>query len=677
MSSREDFKSFIPAKKIIPELTIKAVLVGAILAIILGAANAYLGLYAGMTVSAVIPGAVMAFAFLKPFKGTILEVNIGMMGAAAGEALAAGIIFTIPALVLLGTWTEIHYLETTLIALLGGMLGVFWMIPLRRALIIKTDLPFPEGVAVAAVLTTTVGDGSAKDDGGSASAIWLVVGVFAAGLFKFGQVALKAFSGAVHGIIDIGKFNIGTGEKSGIFYGGVATSPALLGVGWIIGPKISSFVFVGGLIGWVILAPLIALATGLPMPAEANEIADALAFGNGNFDLGSQIWGFFQIWGRYIRYIGVGAMVVGGLWTIWILRNNLAVGIKEAIAGIKGGQLEAKKRTDEDINFKFVFLMIGALTIPIFILYVYMSDMWAVSAIMAVFAILFAFVASAIAGYMAGLLGSSNNPISGVTVSVLLITSLILLGFGLSGNVGAYGMAILIAAVICCAAAISGDVLQSMTCGQMIGATPKNQQIAEIIGILAAAPILALVVQALDKAYTIGSTNLPAPQAFLMAGIVKGVLGGEMVWPFVVAGMVLAFVLILIDLPVLPVAIGIYLPFTLVIPIFGGGIIRSITNKVVEKKYGSSGEEGVSDWELAIKQTDVKPKEKIIRSGLLLTAGLIAGEALMGVIVAFLIIGGIDFAIFDYPPVLPGVIIFLFIALLLAYIPLREMFAKE
>jgi putative OPT family oligopeptide transporter len=673
MSSREDFKSFIPAKKIIPELTIKAVLVGAILAVILGAANAYLGLYAGMTVSAVIPGAVMAFAFLKPFKGTILEVNIGMMGAAAGEALAAGIIFTIPALVLLGTWTEIHYLETTLIALLGGMLGVFWMIPLRRALIIKTDLPFPEGVAVAAVLTTTVGDGSAKDDGGSASAIWLVIGVFAAGLFKFGQVALKAFSGAVHGIIDIGKFDIGTGEKSGIFYGGVATSPALLGVGWIIGPKISSFVFVGGLIGWVILAPLIALATGLPMPVEANEIADALAFGNGNFDLGSQIWGFFQIWGRYIRYIGVGAMVVGGLWTIWILRNNLAVGIKEAIAGIKGGQLEAKKRTDEDLNFKFVFLMIGALTIPIFILYVYMSDMWAVSAIMAVFAILFAFVASAIAGYMAGLLGSSNNPISGVTVSVLLITSLILLGFGLSGNVGAYGIAILIAAVICCAAAISGDVLQSMTCGQMIGATPKNQQIAEIIGVLAAAPILALVVQALDQAYKIGSTNLPAPQAFLMAGIVQGVLGGDMVWPFVVAGMVLAFVLILIDLPVLPVAIGIYLPFTLVIPIFGGGIIRSITNKV----YGSSGEEEVSDWELAIKQTDVKPKEKIIRSGLLLTAGLIAGEALMGVIVAFLIIGGIDFAIFDYPPVLPGVIIFLFIALLLVYIPLREMLAKE
>jgi len=679
MSSRENFESFIPAKKTIPELTIKAVLIGAILAIILGSANAYLGLYAGMTVSAVIPGAVMAFALLKPFKGTILEVNIGMMGAAAGEALAAGVIFTIPALVLLGTWTEIHYIETTIIALLGGILGVLWMVPLRRALIIKTDLPFPEGVAVAAVLTTTVGDTSKKikkDDGGGVSGVWLIVGALTAGLFKFGQTALKTFNGAIHGIVDIGKFNIGGGEKSGVFYGGFASSPALLGVGWIIGPKIASFIFVGGLLGWVILAPLIALAVGLPSPTTPSAVTDALAFGNGNFDVGSMIWGFYQIWGDYIRYIGVGAMVVGGLYTIFKLRANLAEGIKEAIAGIKGGQIEAKKRTDEDLNFKFVFLTIGLLTIPVFLLYVAISGIWGVSLVMSIFAILFAFVASAIAGYMAGLLGSSNNPISGVTVSVLLITSLILLGFGLSGNLGAYGVAILIAAVICCAAAISGDVLQSMTCGQMIGATPKNQQIAEMIGVLAAAPILALVVSALDQAYHIGSTNLPAPQAFLMSGIVEGVLGGQMVWPFVIAGAVLAFVLILIDMPVLPVAIGIYLPFTLVIPIFGGGIVRHITNGFIAKKYGSADEEEISEWELAIKQTDVKPKEKIIRTGLLLTAGLIAGEALTGVIVAFLIIGGIDLALFPFPPILPGVLIFIFLAIMLAYIPLREMFAE-
>jgi len=681
MVSRDDFKSFIPAEKKIPELTIKAVLVGALLAVILGAANAYLGLYAGMTVSAVIPGAVMAFAFLKPFKGTILEVNIGMMGAAAGEALAAGVIFTIPALVLMGTWTEIHYVETTLIALFGGMLGVLWMVPLRRALIINTDLPFPEGVAVAAVLTTTVGGEAAesgeKSKGSGVSGIWLIVGVLAAGLFKFGQVGLKIFAGAVHGIVNIGKFDIGSGEKSGVFYGGVATSPALLGVGWIIGPKISAFVFVGGLLGWVILVPLIALATGLPVPATPSEVTDALALGFGNADSGYQIWGFFQIWGNYIRYIGVGAMVVGGLFTIFKLRSNLASGIKEAIAGIRGGKVEAKKRTDTDLNIKVVFLMIGLLTIPVFLVYAWISSLWVVSAVMAVFAILFAFIASAIAGYMAGLLGSSNNPISGVTVSVLLITSLILLGFGLSGNVGAAGIAILIAAVICCAAAISGDVLQSMTCGQMIGATPRNQQIAEIVGVCAAAPILALVVQALDKAYHIGSTNLPAPQAFLMQGIVQGVLGGQMVWPFVVAGAVLAFVLILINLPVLPVAIGIYLPFTLSTPIFIGGLVRAITNKAITKKYGSADEEEISDWDLAIKQTDVAPKEKIIRTGLLLTAGLIAGEALMGVIVAFLIIGGLNFAIFEYPPVLPSVLIWVFIAALLAYIPLREIYAKD
>ncbi len=678
--SREDFQSFVPASKTLPELTLKAVLVGAVLAVILGAANAYLGLYAGMTVSAVIPGAVMAFAFLRPLKGTILEVNIGMMGAASGEALAAGVIFTIPALVLLGMWTEIHYVETTLVAMLGGILGVLWMVPLRRALILKTDLPFPEGVAVAAVLTTTVGGEVAserKKAEGGVSGIWLVVGVLVAGVFKFCQVGLKIFGGAIHGIANIGKFNIGSGEGTGIFYGGVATSPALLGVGWIIGPKISSFVFVGGLIGWVILAPLIALATGLPTPTSPNDVTDALALGFGNANVGNQIWGFFAIWGNYIRYIGVGAMVVGGLYTIFRLRSNLASGIREAVAGIRSGGGSAKKRTDQDLNIKFVFLMIGLLTIPIFLIYAWISSLWAVSAVMAVFAVLFAFVASAIAGYMAGLLGSSNNPISGVTVSVLLITSLILLGFGLSGNIHAEGVAILIAAVICCAAAISGDVLQSLTCGQMIGATPRNQQIAEIIGVMAAAPVLALVIQALDKAYRIGSTNLPAPQAFLMKGIVQGVLGGQMVWPFVIAGAVLAFVLILVNLPVLPVAIGIYLPFTLTTPIFLGGIVRYLTDRAITKKYGSAEEEQISEWELAIKQTDVKPKEKIIRTGLLLTAGFIAGEALMGVAVAFLIVFGLNLAVFDFPPIWPSIAVFGFIMALLWYIPLRQIYVHD
>jgi len=678
MQSREDFQSFIPAYKTIPELTMRAVLIGALLAIILGAANAYFGLYAGMTVSAAIPGAVMAFAILKPFKGTILEINIGMMGAAAGTALAAGVIFTIPAMLILEAWSDIQYWETTIVAALGGILGVLWMVSLRRALIIKTDLPFPEGVAVAAVLTTTVGEGGTKKKRHSGvSGSWLLIGAILGALLKFGQVGLKAFHGKLHGIINIGRYNIGGGENDGLFYGGVATSPALLGVGWIIGPRIASFVIVGGLIGWVIIAPLIALAIGIPTPITPEQTAEALSYTSGNLETGKLIWGFYKIWEDYIRYIGVGAMLVGGLYTIFKLRHNLADGIREAITGIKSGHKQVKKRTDQDLNFKYVFLAIGALTIPVFLVYAWISSNLVVSGVMAVFAILFAFIASAIAGYMAGLVGSSNNPTSGVTVSVLLLTCLILLGFGMSGNVGAYGVAILIAAVIACCAAISGDVLQSMTAGQMIGATPYKQQIAELVGICAAAPVLAIVVSALHQAYKIGSTNLPAPQAFLMSGVVSGVLGGEMVWPFVLAGMVLAFVLILIDLPVLPVAIGIYLPFTLSVPIFGGGVIRYITNKKIEKHYGSTEGEEVSEWELAVKQTEIKPKDRIIRTGLLFSAGLIAGEALTGVVVAFIIIAGLNITIFEYPPVLPGLLLWLFIALLIFYVPLRILYNKS
>jgi putative OPT family oligopeptide transporter len=678
MSYRENFKSFIPAEVSIPEFTLKAVLVGALLAIVLGSANAYFGLYAGMTVSAAIPGAVIAFAFLKPLKGTILEVNIGMMGAASGASLAAGVIFTIPAMLILGAWTDIQYLETTIVAALGGVLGVLWMVPLRRALIIKTDLPFPEGVAVGAVLTTTVSyeeEGKEKDK--STGGIWLLIGSLLGAILKFAQVGLRAIEGRIHGVANIGKFNIGSGEHDGLFYGGIATSPALLGVGWIIGPRIASFVFVGGLIGWVVISPLIALAIGIPMPSTEAQIAEAMSLAGGNLEVGKYIWGFYEIWGNYIRYIGVGAMVVGGLFTIFKLRNNISDGLREAVTGIKSGHKVVKKRTDQDLNFKYVFLAIGLLTIPVFLVYAWISSNYLVSGVMAVFAILFAFIASAIAGYMAGLVGSSNNPTSGVTVSVLLITSLILLGFGLSGSVGAYGIAILIAAVIACCAAISGDVLQSMTAGQMIGATPYKQQLAELVGIFAAAPVLALVVSALHKAYTIGSTNLPAPQAFLMSGVVRGVLGGEMVWPFVLAGMVLAFILILINVPVLPVAIGIYLPFTLGTPIFCGGVIRYFTNRKIKKHYGSDDDIESNEWELAIKKTEVKPREHCLRTGLLFTAGLIAGEALTGVIVAFIIISGLKITMFKFPPVMPGLLLWLFIALLVFYVPLRYIYNKE
>ena len=659
--TRENFESLIPAEQTIPEMTLRAVLIGAILAVLLGAANAYLGLYAGMTVSAVIPGAVMAFAILRPFKGTILEVNLAMMGAASGEALAAGVIFTIPALVILGEWQSIHYLETALIAMVGGVLGVLWMVPLRRALVVKTDLPFPEGVAVAAVLTTTVGAGKRTRSKDSAvSAGWLLLGAILAGLFKFGQVSLKIFKGMIEGVVNIGKYNIGGVAREGWMYGGLATSPALLAVGWIIGPRIASYVLVGGLLGWVIILPVAVLVGG--WPAGITNPLD----------------GVYYVWSNQIRYIGVGAMLVGGLWTIWKLRSNLVAGIKEAIYGMKAGvEVESRKRTDTDLNMKTVFMLIGMMVIPVFIVYSLVTHMYALSGIMAIYAVIFAFVASAIAGYMAGLVGSSNNPISGVTVSVLLITSLILLPFGL-GSKGV-AVAILIAAVICCAAAISGDVLQSLACGQMVGATPWRQELMEMIGVIVAAPVIAAVVQMLDSAFHIGSKDLPAPQAFLMGGIAKGILTGQMVWLYVVVGAVLAFALILMDIPILPVAIGIYLPFTISVSIFCGGIIRYLTDKFIAKKFGSAEEEEISDWELAIKQTGIKPKEKAIRTGLLLSAGYVAGEALMGVGSAALIIAGVHLNVFPagQEPWWPGLLVWIYLGALLFYIPLREILGKK
>lgn len=671
MRIRDDFPSFIPSDRSIPELTLKTIMVGLFLAVILGAANAYLGLYAGMTVSAIIPGAVMSLALLNPFKGTILEVNLATMGAAAGECVAAGVIFTIPALVLLGTWTEIQLLETSLISLLGGFLGVLWMVPLRRALVVKTDLPFPEGVAVAAVLTTTVGGETTEKQEHNSSGIWLLVGGILAALYKFGELSLNIFRGTIETIGSIGSFSIGMETNRSWLYGGLTTSPALLGVGWIIGPKIASYVLVGGLIGWVIIAPLIALATGLPTPLTTEAITNALAMGQGDLQQGIHIWGFFEIWGSQIRYIGVGAMLVGGLWAIWSIRHNLVDSVREAVIGLKGGQTTSKKRTEQDLRYKLVFSFIILLTIPIFFLYLWLSDMIMISLLMAIITIGFAFLASALAGYLTGLVGSSNCPISGVTVAVLLVVSVLMLILGITGP-GGMAIVIFISAVICIGGSISGDLLQSMACGQMLGATPKKLQIMMTLGVIAISGTIGIVIRVLHEAFVIGSRQLPAPQAFLMSGIVQGVLGGEMLWPYIIAGMVLAIVLILIDLPVLPVAIGIYLPFTLSVPIFGGGVIRHLSDRYLQKRFGTESDEECSDWELAIKQKNVTPQEKTIRTGLLFTAGLVAGEALMGVVIATFIVLGINLMVFQYAPWWPGLLIWIFIALLLLYIPLRE-----
>lgn len=659
MRSREDFESFIPADKDIPELTIRAILIGVFLAILLGAANAYLGLYAGMTVSAIIPGAVMALAFLRPFRGTILEVNIATMGASAGECIAAGAIFTIPALVILKVWNDINYIQTSLIALLGGILGVLWMVPLRRALVTKTELPFPEGIAVAAVLTSTVGGERISKRKEKTGIVYLLIGAILAGLYKFGESALNLFSGIFEYIGSIGKYNIGGKLREGYIYTGISTSPALLGVGWIIGFRIASYVLVGGLLGWVMITPLLVLVQGLPIPSE--EYAS----------MGPLLGGFYTIWAEQVRYIGVGAMLVGGLWAIWRIRNNLVDSVKEAVIGLKEGKAEKRKRTERDLSYKLVFVSIVLMVIPIFLLYTWLSGTIGISLVMAIVTIIFAFLASALAGYLTGLVGSSNCPISGVTVTVLLIVSLMMLCFGATGPAG-MAIVVFISAVICMGGSISGDLLQAMASGRMLGATPRRLEIAMTIGVIAISAVIGLVIGVLHDAFTIGSSALPAPQAYLMASVVKSVLGGEMLWPYVLSGVILGVIMILLDVPILPIAIGIYLPFTISVPIFAGGCIRYFTDSFLKKKYGSAEEEEISDWELAIKKTELKPQEKAIRTGLLLTSGLVTGEALTGVISALLIISGTNLSLFKTPPVLPGILLWIYIAILLAYIPMRE-----
>jgi len=670
-TSRDKLKTYIPAERTIPEMTLKALLVGALLSIVMGAANAYLGLYVGMTVSATIPAAVMTVALLRPLKANILEINIAKVATSAGESLAAGVIFTVPALVILWKyfrietgWTEIHLLETALIALVGGVLGVLFTVTLRRALIIETDLPFPEGIAATAVLTTIVGDESkeSKSSRGAGAGILMLFGAVIAGLFKFAQESLHIFKGNIEAAISIGKYKILGKTGEGVFYGGTALSPALLGVGYIVGPRIASFVLVGGLIGWVILIPLIILVGGMPTPAQEFT------------GLGYPLAEFYTVWSYQVRLIGVGAMVVGGLWTLFTLRSSLGLGIKKAIYGAK---TEGKDiiRTQKDLNFKKTFLAIFLMIIPMFILYVWFSGLWAESFVFALIMLLVAFVGAAIAGYMAGLVGSSNNPISGVTVSVLLFTALVAVGMGIKGP-EVYVIVIAVAAVACCAAAISGDVMQDLATGHMLGATPWKMQIAEMVGVIAVAPFLGVVIYLLDQAYHIGSTKLLAPQSFMMSLVVKGVVTGEMVWPYILMGAVIAFILILMDLPVLPVAIGVYLPFTLGAPIFVGGAVRHVVNRIVDKRVPPEKEE-VSDWEAVIKKKGLSIRDIVTQRGLIMSAGLIAGEALMGVIVAILIVAGLDLSIGIGGADWPGLLIWLYIAVLLAYVVLRVVFVKK
>ena len=592
----------------LPEITIKAFVLGVVLAIVLAAANAYLGLFAGMTVSASIPAAVVSMGILRLFKrSNILENNIVQTAASAGESLAAGVIFTLPALVIMGYWDGFggkNFWWITIIAAFGGLLGVLFTIPLRRSLIVEGKLQFPEGIATAEVLET-------GQEGGKG--VWTIAqAAIVGGLFKLIAKGVGLWPEAIEGARGIGRT---------ILYGGSNLSPALLSVGYIVGLNIAILIFLGGAANWYIAIPICAALT------------------EGAADVGA-VDRAYSIWSSQTRYIGVGAMLIGGLWTIFKLRRSLLSGVKSGLQAYR--QLTVEKteiaRTEKDMSMKWVLILIVGSIVPLFLVYqVFVADV-SVSLPMAVLMLIAGFLFSAVAGYMAGLVGSSNNPISGITIATIVVASLLLLVLmGKSAENGP-AAAIIIGSVICCAAAIAGDNMQDLKAGRIVGATPWKQQVMQIVGTLSGAVVMAPVLMLLHEAYGFkgqpgaGSDALAAVQANLMASVSQGVFKGDMPWTLAFIGMGVGAAIIAMDcvleakkstfrMPVLAVAIGIYLPLELAVPIFAGGIIHWAI-KGFHKRWN----------------TPAKQIERSNRSGLLFASGLITGEALMGILLAIPIV---------------------------------------
>ena len=599
----------------IPEITVKAFILGVLLSMILAAANAYLGLFAGMTVSASIPAAVVSMGILRLFrKSNILENNIVQTAASAGESLAAGVIFTIPALVIMGFWKDFSYFWTTVIAAFGGLLGVLFTIPLRRSLIVEAKLQFPEGIATAEVLET--------GQKGGKGIRHIVKAAIVGGLFKIGAGLFGFWPVAVEGAKNIG---------GSIAYFGTDLSPALLSVGYIVGLNISILIFVGGAFNWFIAIPTCALFNQWPVHPSGGELAgqpiSAVEFAG-------------MLWSTKTRYLGVGSMLIGGLWTIFQMRKSLLSGILSGLAAYKksAGVNISIERTEKDMPMKWIIVLIMASAVPLYFVYQYFVRDITVSLPMAILMLAAGFLFSAVAGYMAGIVGSSNNPISGVTIATVTLSALLLVVLmGRSAENGP-SAAIIIGSVVCCAAAIAGDNMQDLKTGYIVGATPWKQQIMQIVGTIAGAVVIAPVLMLLFKAYgfsgqpDVGPNPLAAPQANLMASVARGVFQGNLPWRYVYMGMGIAVLIILIDMhlqkigssfrtPVLAVAIGIYLPFELAVPIFAGGLIHQLIRKRDKLSDGITEE-----------------VESPARNGLLFASGLITGEALMGILLAIPIV---------------------------------------
>ena len=593
MDKTTEFKPYVPAEKITPEITVTSIIMGVILAVVFGAANAYLGLRVGMTVSASIPAAVIAMGVIRVLlrKNSILESNIVQTIGSAGESLAAGAIFTLPALFLWAAEApeqvqKPDMLEITLIALIGGALGVFFMVPLRNALIVKEHgvLPYPEGTACAEVLLA--------GEKGGANASTVFAGMGFAALFKFIIDGIKAVSGEVS--LRVKGF---AGEIGTQIY------PAVMSVGYICGARISSFMFAGGVLSWLVLIPLIVLfgENSVLYPSVDATVGEIYAAS-----------GAAGIWSSYIRYIGAGALAAGGIISLIKSLPLIIRTFSGAMKSMSGAGAANSERTSRDLNIKIILIAIAVLTLVIWLVPVI-----PVNLIGAIIIVVFGFFFATVSSRMVGLVGSSNNPVSGMAIATLLIATLILKFTGSNGYAGMCS-AIAIGSIICIVSAIAGDASQDLKTGYLLGATPIKQQVSEIIGVVASALAIGGTLYLLDSAWGFGSEELAAPQATLMKLIIEGVMGGNLPWALVFTGVFIAVVVEIIGIPVLPFAIGIYLPVQLNACIMVGGIVRLVLDKLKNKN-----------------------KDKIVNDGILFCSGMIAGEGLVGIILALFAVLGV------------------------------------
>ncbi len=616
-----NFQPYVPEKTDMPELTIKALLLGLVMAIVLGAANAYLGLKAGMTISASFPAAVIAIAaFRLPFfRGSVLEQNITRTTAAIGEALVAGAIFTLPAFVMVNLggerlWTSFHYWHASIILLVGGVVGILFVIMLRRTLVEDANLPFPEGAACFEIVKAgQKGESGAKYVFG-AMGLGVIIEILKNSVgfsifqeckeffFSFPQSVIHHFNTAKEALSDIR-------YKGGILFKTPLASPALISVGYIIGPKYACINFAGGILAWFVFIPLAIFLN----PQFMNELAAGGASVT-NTDM------MYTAWYNLVRPMAVGAMLVGSFYTLWGLKGSLIAGMKGIFSKHAAGAADTG-RLNKDLNLRWVFIIALLLLIPASVLiYNYCHSVLG-AVVAAIVMTLTAFLFAAVGGWLVGLVGNSNQPVSGLTLSALIVAAVVMLAVGVSGMAGVAAV-LSVAAVVCCVACLSGDIIQDLKVGQLVGGTPWKMELSGIIGTAVAAFVLVIPIMILHNGTPggIGGAALPAPQAGLMAQLATGIVGGEMPWGLILIGMCFALGLILIKAPApMLIAVGMYLPYETTFAIFVGGVIKWIADKLSQRRgIRPEGEEGI---------------------GTLLASGFIAGEAITGVILAGAYIG--------------------------------------